>query len=127
MRPRIRDRNPSLVVGEGESCIRCAELPAVDLEGYCGHCHWAIRAEVEEGLAAIGQYLAAWARFREWEASGGGWGLESFASRGISDLGRYVHARAQFEAWCDANPHQADAARRALEELRARRGAGEFD
>jgi hypothetical protein len=46
--------------------------------------------------------------------------------RGISDLGRSVDARgAQFEALCDAHPHHADDARRALDDLRARREAGE--
>ena len=113
------------MISEEETCIRCDELPAVDLEGYCGHCHWAIRAEVEEGMFAIRQYLAGWARFREWEARGSGRALDSLVSEGISELGRYVDAKAQFEAWCDANPHDADAARRALEDLRARREAGE--
>ena len=49
-----------------EECIRCNEAPAVDEQGYCGHCHWAVRAEVEEGLYEIGEYLRAWARFDEW-------------------------------------------------------------
>ena len=49
-----------------EECIRCDEAPAVDEQGYCGHCHWAVRAEVEEGLYAIREYLRAWARFEEW-------------------------------------------------------------
>jgi hypothetical protein len=108
-----------------DMCIRCDEQPAVDLAGYCGHCHWAIRSEVEEGMAEMRQYLAGWARFREWEAQDGGRGLGTLASRGIAEMGRYLDVRAQFDAWCDANPRQADAARRALADLRARRDAGE--
>jgi len=54
-----------------EECIRCNEAPAVDEQGYCGHCHWAVRAEVEEGFYALREYLRAWARFDEWcEARG---------------------------------------------------------
>ena len=49
-----------------EECIRCNEAPAVDEQGYCGHCHWAVRAEVEEGFYALREYLRAWARFDEW-------------------------------------------------------------
>src|ERR1700753_3918770 len=49
-----------------EECIRCNEAPAVDDQGYCGHCHWAVRAEVEEGFYAMREYLRAWARFDEW-------------------------------------------------------------
>jgi hypothetical protein len=47
-------------------CIRCGESPAVDLSGYCGHCHWAVRAEVEEGMAEMRDYLLAWSRFGQW-------------------------------------------------------------
>ncbi len=47
-------------------CIRCGENPQVDEQGYCGRCHWAVRAEVEEGSARLGEYLGAWARFAEW-------------------------------------------------------------
>ena len=36
-----------------------------------GHCHWAVRAEVEEGLYEIREYLRAWARFDEWCVSHG--------------------------------------------------------
>jgi len=52
-------------------CIRCHEAPAVDEDGYCGHCHWAVRAEVEEGLRALREYLRAWANFDEWCAARG--------------------------------------------------------
>ena len=48
-------------------CIRCCEAQAVDEDGYCGHCHWAIRAEIEEGFYQLRQYLHAWGRFRDWE------------------------------------------------------------
>ena len=49
-----------------EECIRCGEAPAVDELGYCGHCHWAIRAEVEEGMADLRTYLSAWRRYADW-------------------------------------------------------------
>jgi hypothetical protein len=49
-----------------ESCIRCDEAPAVDEQGYCGHCHWAVRAEFEEGFRELRGYLEAWQRFTEW-------------------------------------------------------------
>jgi hypothetical protein len=49
-----------------ESCIRCDEAPAVDEQGYCGPCHWAVRAEFEEGFRELRGYLEAWQRFTEW-------------------------------------------------------------
>jgi hypothetical protein len=55
------------VMAELESiCIRCEEMPAVDELGYCGHCHWAARAEIEEGLYLLRDYLRNWARFDAW-------------------------------------------------------------
>jgi len=51
----------------GGGCIRCGEAPSVDRLGYCGHCHWASLAEVEEGVARLADYLARWADFRDWE------------------------------------------------------------
>ena len=38
-------------------CVRCQNAPAVDAEGYCGHCHWAVRAEVEQGFFQIREHL----------------------------------------------------------------------
>lgn len=52
-----------------EECIKCGEAPAVDELGYCGHCHWVVRAEVEEGIYHLEKYLDAWAKFRSWEES----------------------------------------------------------
>ena len=49
-----------------EDCIRCTEAPAVDELGYCGHCHWAVRAEIEEGFYQLREYLRPWARFADW-------------------------------------------------------------
>jgi hypothetical protein len=49
-------------------CIRCEEAPAVDHHGYCGHCHWAVRAEVEKGLYQLSERLRKEARFQEWLA-----------------------------------------------------------
>ena len=54
-----------------EECIRCNEAPAVDENGYCGQCHWAVRGEVEEGLYEFREYLRAHAQFDQWlEAHG---------------------------------------------------------
>jgi hypothetical protein len=47
-------------------CIRCAEAPGVDDLGYCGHCHWAARAEVEAGLSLLADYLLKWRRYVDW-------------------------------------------------------------
>ena len=49
-----------------DECIRCGDAPAVDLDGYCGHCHWAVRAEVEEGMYQVREYLRQHARFSRW-------------------------------------------------------------
>jgi hypothetical protein len=54
-----------------DECIRCNEAPAVDDLGYCGHCHWAVRAEVEEGFCQLREYLRSWAQFSDWCASRG--------------------------------------------------------
>lgn len=55
------------------NCIRCGNAPAVDEFGYCGHCHWATRAEVDEGILRLRVYLDAWARYEKWcEAHGVG-------------------------------------------------------
>jgi hypothetical protein len=52
-------------------CIRCGEFPQVDGLGYCGHCHWAVRAEIEAGFHTLRQYLGSWALFGEWCAQRG--------------------------------------------------------
>jgi hypothetical protein len=49
-------------------CIRCDEAPIVDENGYCGHCHWAVRAEVEEGLYRLRERLRKEVRFQQWLA-----------------------------------------------------------
>jgi hypothetical protein len=54
-----------------DDCIRCSTAPAVDEFGYCGHCHWAVRAEVEEGFHQMREYLRSWARFEDWCESRG--------------------------------------------------------
>jgi hypothetical protein len=53
------------------SCTRCGEVPRVDEEGYCGHCHWAVRAEVEVGFYELREYLCAWTLFMNWCAQRG--------------------------------------------------------
>jgi hypothetical protein len=52
-------------------CIRCGEAPRVDEYGYCGHCYWAVRGELEAGLCELREYLGAWALFGEWCARRG--------------------------------------------------------
>jgi len=49
-----------------EECIRCGGAPAVDGAGYCGSCHWAVRAELEEGCSRMYAYLRGWATFSDW-------------------------------------------------------------
>ncbi len=49
-----------------EDCIRCGEAPGVDEQGYCGHCHWAVKVEIQEGIYQLRDYLAGWARFADW-------------------------------------------------------------
>lgn len=49
-----------------DECIRCGDAPAVDTDGYCGHCHWAVRAEIEEGMYELREYLRRQARFSAW-------------------------------------------------------------
>ena len=46
--------------------LRDRVLAAVDDLGYCGHCHWAVRAEIEEGFYQLREYLRSWARFTDW-------------------------------------------------------------
>jgi hypothetical protein len=54
------------VTGYELACIRCDESFAVDELGYCGHCHWVVKAEVVNGLSRFAEYLAKWAQFDEW-------------------------------------------------------------
>jgi hypothetical protein len=49
-----------------DTCIRCGDAPPVDEQGLCGHCHWAMRAEVEVGLYELREYLRKVARFEAW-------------------------------------------------------------
>ncbi|HEY7206624.1 MAG TPA: hypothetical protein VH416_00175 [Gaiellaceae bacterium] len=48
------------------TCISCGEAAAVDLSGYCGHCHWEVRAEIAEGMVELRAYLLAWSRYSDW-------------------------------------------------------------
>jgi hypothetical protein len=52
-----------------EDCIRCGDNPGIDELGYCVHCHWAVKFEVEEGFRRLRRYLARWARFADWCAT----------------------------------------------------------
>jgi len=48
------------------TCIRCNELDTLPGRCYCVHCTFAVRAEVEDGLEQLADYLAAWAAFDAW-------------------------------------------------------------
>jgi hypothetical protein len=50
-------------------CIRCREYETAPDRPYCIHCTFAVRAEVEEGLRRLADYLGAWAAFDEWCAA----------------------------------------------------------
>jgi len=47
-------------------CIRCGDHETLPDRPYCIHCTFAVRAEVEEGLRQLADYLSAWARFDAW-------------------------------------------------------------
>jgi hypothetical protein len=47
-------------------CIRCGEHDALPDRPYCIHCTFAVRAEVEDGLRQLSEYLGAWAAFASW-------------------------------------------------------------
>jgi hypothetical protein len=50
-------------------CIRCGEHETPPDRPYCVHCTFAVRAEVEDGLRKLADYLSAWAAFDAWCAS----------------------------------------------------------
>jgi hypothetical protein len=50
-------------------CIRCGERETAPDRPYCVHCTFAVRAEVEDGLRKLADYLSAWAAFDAWCAS----------------------------------------------------------
>ena len=47
-------------------CIKCGERETLPGRPYCVHCTFAIRAEVEDGLRQLAEYLGAWAAFASW-------------------------------------------------------------
>jgi len=47
-------------------CIRCGEQEALPDRPYCIHCTFAVRAEVEQGIRQLTEYLDAWAAFDAW-------------------------------------------------------------
>jgi len=47
-------------------CIRCGECETASDRPYCVHCMFAVRAEVEDGLVRMNEYLARWAEFDAW-------------------------------------------------------------
>jgi hypothetical protein len=56
---------------EFEDCIYCGEALAVDSLGYCGHCHWLVRAECEQGFHQLRKFLRNYALFSQWCAENG--------------------------------------------------------
>jgi len=50
-------------------CIRCGEHETPLERPYCVHCTFAVRAEVEDGLRKLADYLGAWAAFDAWCAA----------------------------------------------------------
>jgi hypothetical protein len=52
-------------------CIRCGEHEAPPGRPYCIHCVFAVRAEVDDGLRQLEEYLDAWAAFDTWCVSHG--------------------------------------------------------
>jgi hypothetical protein len=52
-------------------CIRCQENQALSGRPFCVRCTFAVRAEVEDGLRQLADYLAAWAAFDAWVSSRG--------------------------------------------------------
>jgi hypothetical protein len=52
-------------------CIRCGEHETPPDRDYCVHCTFAVRAEVEDGLRRLTDYLGSWAAFQEWCAARG--------------------------------------------------------
>jgi hypothetical protein len=50
-------------------CIRCNKNETPPDRVYCVHCTFAVRAEVEEGLRRLSDYLASWAAFDAWDAA----------------------------------------------------------
>jgi hypothetical protein len=49
-------------------CIRCNDHETRPDRPYCVHCTFAVRAEVEDGLRRLAEYLASWAAFEAWDA-----------------------------------------------------------
>jgi len=52
-------------------CICCHENETPGERGYCATCLFAIRAEIEDGLTRLHEYLARWAEFEDWCESRG--------------------------------------------------------
>src|SRR2546421_172859 len=66
MKPAVasRGRGPP---GAAMNGLLCDGSPGVEDAGFCGHCHWALRAEIEEGWFRMRNSLRKWANFRDWE------------------------------------------------------------
>jgi hypothetical protein len=52
-------------------CLRCGTNRSTSERGYCASCVFAIRAEIEDGLVRLGEYLQRWAAYSDWCAKRG--------------------------------------------------------
>jgi hypothetical protein len=50
-------------------CIRCCAREASWPDEMCGLCSFYTRIEVARGLRRLGEYLAAWAAFEDWQSA----------------------------------------------------------
>jgi hypothetical protein len=72
------------------SCLKCGS-PVPSQRPYCGVCILAVRAEIEQGLLDLDDYLAGWAAFAAWcEASGR---TDGHQSHGRATTNRYSTRR----------------------------------
>jgi hypothetical protein len=46
--------------------MRCGITRSVAESGYCVTCVFALRAEIEDGLSRLADYLARWAAYADW-------------------------------------------------------------
>ena len=48
-------------------CVRCHHTASVEPLGYCTTCFIDTKLELAAGLRRLGDYLASWAAFEQWE------------------------------------------------------------
>lgn len=47
-------------------CARCRNQGSASERGLCVPCAFALRAEIEDGLDRLGDYLRRWADYADW-------------------------------------------------------------